>query len=248
MAFSLPLAAGFMLVLFRAAGLCVAAPLFGTRSIPAQVRMAVALALAVVAFLAAGAPRFEEHERLDLLVVAVLRESLIGIGAGLAARFAVEAAAAAAHAIGLGMGLSFGATIDPLHGAESTALADLLAFLALGVAIGAGLHREAVAWLCRSVAAMPPGTPVPIPELAAIVVGEAARAAALAMRLAVPVLAAVTFGHMALGVVGRAVPQMGLANVGFSVAILAGGGAIYLAAPGLAEMAAQAAHAAFAGR
>jgi flagellar biosynthetic protein FliR len=67
------------------------------------------------------------------------------------------------------------------------------------------------------------------------------------VRLAFPVLAAVLLGHACMGVMSRMAPQLNLSNVGFSIAILAGGLGVYLAAPGVAELAARAAVAAFQG-
>jgi flagellar biosynthetic protein FliR len=69
----------------------------------------------------------------------------------------------------------------------------------------------------------------------------------LAIHLAFPVLAAVTMGHLSLGLLNRTTPQLGLANIGFSVALLAGVGALYLAAPPAAMMAAEAARSVLAG-
>ena len=62
------------------------------------------------------------------------------------------------------------------------------------------------------------------------------------------VLAAVTIGHLGLGVLNRASPQLNLSNIGFTVAILAGGAAFYLVAPSAASMAAQMARTVFARR
>jgi len=241
-----PLLVGFLLVFFRTAALCAVAPLFGTRSLPPQVRLAFALVVALPAFAAAGAPAFSAWGQPAALVVTAAAEVLVGLAAGLAARFAVEAASAAGQAIGLGMGIGFGAVIDPINGADSTALGELLGLLALGTAVGLGLHREAIAWLCHSVAARPPGHPLSLPDLAAKVAVEAIEAASLAIRLAMPVLAAITLGYAALGIMSRTVPQLGQANLGFAVAIVAGGGALYLVTPALAESAASAARAAIA--
>jgi flagellar biosynthesis protein FliR len=243
-----PTAAGFFLVLLRSASLCMVAPLFGTRSVPARIRLSLALVIGAVAFTAAGGPRFIAWERADALVTAAVGETAIGLCAGLAAKFVLDAVNGAGQAMGISMGLGFGAVIDPIHGAESTAISELLALLALGVAVGAGIHREAVAWLCRSVALTPPGTDLALAEMAARVVAEATRASAIAVRLAFPVMTAVTFGHLGLGLVSRTAPQLNLSNIGFSVAILAGGGALYLAAPVVADAAAQAAREAFLAR
>jgi flagellar biosynthetic protein FliR len=240
-----PTFAGFLLVLMRCGALCAVAPLFGTKSVPPRLRLALAVAVSTAVFSAGGMPRFPGWSDTGSLAMAALTETAIGLSAGLAARFAIEAAAAAGHAIGLSMGLGFGAVIDPVHGSDSTAIAELLTMVALAVAVAAGVHRDAVAWLCRSVQASPPGSVVALRDLASTVVSEAVRSTALSVRLAYPVMAAVTFGHLGLGLVGRVAPQLNLSNIGFSVAILAGGAALYLVAPEAAEIAAQAARAAF---
>ena len=243
----LPLAAAFILVVIRCAGLFAVVPLFGLPAIPARVRVSAAVVVSVAAFLGAGAPPFAAWDHADRFIIAALSEALLGLCAGLAARFVLDAAAAAGSAIGMSMGLSVAATYDPVHGSESPAVSQVLSLLALAFAVAGGIHREAVAWLCRSVVEMPPGSPISVSELAARVVGQAVGAIALAIRLAFPVLAAVTIGHLSLGLLNRTTPQLGLANIGFSVALLAGVGALYLAAPSAALMAADAAHSALAG-
>jgi flagellar biosynthetic protein FliR len=243
----LPIAAAFILVVIRCAGLFAVVPLFGLPAIPARVRMAAAVAVSVAAFLGAGAPPFAAWDHADLFIMAAAAEALLGLTAGLCARLVLDAAAAAGSAIGISMGLSVAATYDPVHGSESPAVSQVLSLLALGFAVAGGIHREAVAWLCRSVVDMPPGSPVSVTELATRVVGQAAGSISLAIRLAFPVLAAVTIGHLSLGLLNRTTPQLGLANIGFSVALLAGVGALYLAAPPAAMMAAEAARSALAG-
>jgi flagellar biosynthetic protein FliR len=240
-------AAAFLLVVIRCAGLFSVVPLFGLPAIPTRVRMAAAVAVSVAAFLGAGAPSFAAWDHADRFIVAALSEALLGLCAGLAARLVLDATTAAGSAIGISMGLSVAATYDPVHGSESPAVSQVLSLLALGFAVAGGIHREAVAWLCRSVIEMPPGSPISVSELAARVVGQAVGAIALAIRLAFPVLAAVTIGHLSLGLLNRSTPQLGLSNIGFTVALLAGVGALYLAAPSAALMAAQTAHSALAG-
>ena len=242
-----PIALGFLLVLFRCAALFMSAPIFGARSVPAHVRMGLAMAVSFVAFQAAGMPQFAAWDKFGPVLAAVISETLIGLSAGLAARFCLEAASAAGHAAGLTMGLGFSAVIDPIHGAESTSLSELLMFSALGVALAAVLHREAIAWLCRSVVETPPGAALSIPDLAASVVAEAARVSALAIRLGFPMMAAVLFGYVALGVLSRTAPALNLQNVGFAIALIAGGAALWVVSPHLAELIARAARQTFVG-
>jgi flagellar biosynthesis protein FliR len=205
------------------------------------------VAVAVAVYLGAGTPLFGGWEKVPELISAVATEAIIGIGAGVCARFAIEATVAAGSAISTAMGVSFGSVIDPMHGAESSAIGDILSFLAMAVALAAGLHREAIAWLCRSVREAPPGSDMSFTTVATRVIADGTETFALSVRLAFPVLAAVTLGHLGLGVLNRAAPQLNLSNIGFTVALVAGGAAFYLIAPGAAVLAAQAARAAFSG-
>jgi flagellar biosynthesis protein FliR len=243
----MPFALGFFLVLVRCTSLMMVAPIFSAKTIPALVRVGFSLPVSVAVYMGAGTPTFAGWDALPQLIPAVATEVVMGVGAGLCARFAIEAAVAAGSAIAIAMGISFGSVIDPLHGAESSAIGDLLSFLTMAVALAAGLHREAVAWLCRSIREAPPGSEISIAKIATRVIADGSETFALAVRLAFPVLAAVTLGHLGLGVLNRAAPALNLSNIGFTVALLAGGAAFYLVAPGAAVIAAQAARTAFAG-
>jgi len=176
-------------------------------------------------------------------------ETLIGLTAGLAASFAIDAASACGNLAAAAMGLSYGSVIDPLHGADSTAIAELLSMFSVAALVVSGMHREAIAWLCRSVIAIPPGATAGVDPsaLAGAVISQAIGATALAVRMAFPILVAVLFGHVALGVVGRSAPQLSINSIGFCITILAGGAALYLLAPPIAELAARTSTAAFTG-
>jgi flagellar biosynthesis protein FliR len=238
---------GFGLVLFRTAGLCATAPMLGARLVPARVRMGLALALSFAVFNGAGAQPVPVPGSLLGLAGPALVESLLGLLGGLAARWALDAALAAGHLAGLSAGLGFAALIDPTSGAESNGLSQYLFAGAQAAALSLGLHREAVSWLAGAAVAWPPGGAVELGPVLARTAGHAVLSVALSVRLAFPVLAAVLLGHACMGVMSRMAPQLNLSNVGFSIAILAGGLGIYLAAPGIAELAARAAVAAFQG-
>jgi flagellar biosynthetic protein FliR len=241
-----PMLAGFLLVLLRCGSLFMVAPLFGTKVIPMRIRMGITAAVSCTVFTGIGMPPFLRWTDTGVLLGAVASETAIGLCGGMAARMAIEAATAAGHLMSTAMGLNYGSSLDPIHGAESNAISSLMSFLALGIAIGAGIHREAIGWLCRSLIETPPGAGIDLPHLFAGVVAESARSAALAVRMAFPVMAAVTFGNIAFGLLGRVAPQINLQSIGFGLAIFAGGGALYFVAPGAAEIAAHAARTAFA--
>jgi len=248
-AFLTPTLFGFLLVLFRCAALCSVAPLFGMRAVPRRVRMGVSVAITFAVYSGANFPIFapQGQSLAGALIVAAITETAIGLVAGICSKFAVEAAQAAGQLISVSMGLSYGSVIDPIHGAESTAISELLGMFSLAAIVAAGTHREAVVWLCRSVITVPPGSTVEISSLAAAVVTQSMVAVALAVRMAFPVMVAVTFGHIGLGVLSRSAPQLSISSLGFALTIIAGGGALYMVAPSMVEIAARSAATAFTG-
>lgn len=244
---SLPTLWGFGLLLFRTTGLCLTAPMLGARIVPNRVKLGIALVLTMAVFQGAGAPGVPVPATLLGLAGPAATETLTGVLGGLSARWLLDAALAAGHLAGLSAGLGFSALVDPTSGAESTGLSQYLYAGAQAAALSLGIHREAVGWLARAAQTWPPGTEPALGTLAAGVIGHAVLAIALAVRMAFPIMAAVLLGHATMGVLNRMAPQLGLANVGFSVALLSGGLALYLSAPAVAELVARAAVAAFQG-
>jgi flagellar biosynthetic protein FliR len=244
-----PLAAawGFGLVLLRTFGLLLGAPILGARTVPVRAKAGLAFAVAAGVWAAAGSPQVAPPETLWPLATAVAGETALGLLAGLGARAVLQAAIAAGQLASQAAGIGFGSMVDPTSGAESNAVSELLHLTAQAGAVALGLHREAIAWLARSTAAFPPGSDLALGELATRVIWETTGAAALAVRLAFPILAAVSLGHFVMAVTGRMAPQLNLNNLGFSVSLLAGGGAFYLLAPSIADAVARMATAAFLG-
>lgn len=232
---------GFFLVLTRISALMAAAPVLSSRSIPVRVKAALALAISLLAFTAAGLPSISVPADFGSLAGLVLSEAAVGLAAGLSSRLVLDAAQFGGQAASAAMGLGFGQTINPNSGAESTTVGELYGALALGVALSLGIHTEAIAWIVRSLQEVPPGGSVDVLSLSSAMVRQVIFAVTLAIRVAYPLFAASLFGYALLGMLGKASPQLSLNNLGFGVSILCGGGALYLVAPEGARVCAHAA-------
>lgn len=237
----LELILGFALVLTRISALVGSAPVLGSKSIPARVKAALSLAVSLVGFMAAGMPRIDVPPDFGTLAGLVLSEIAVGVAAGLSSRLVLDAAQFGGQVASSAMGLGFGQMVNPNSGAESTTVGELYGALALAVALGLGLHTEAIAWIVRSLREVPPGGVVDVVALSSAMVRQVIFAVTLAIRIAYPLFAASLFGYALLGLLGKASPNLSLSNLGFGVSVLCGGGALYLVAPEGAAMAAQAA-------
>jgi len=202
------------LLLLRVTAFFTSAPIVSARGIPMRVRLGLAVVVTLAA--AAIAPTMAPPAGLADVLLLALGEVCAGLVMGLVPRMVFEIASAAAQTAGLGAGLGFGAAVDPINGVPSTVVGDFALIAALGAAIAAGLHRDLIAFICRLAVEHPAGTLASLDELIAFAPGAIVGAVVLAGRLALVSLAATSAAHVALGVVGRAVPQMGLANLGFA--------------------------------
>ena len=111
------LALGVLVV--RPGLLMVTAPCFGT-FLPAQVRIALTLVLAIVVVPTVQVPPLNS---LATLTVVLAREAVIGLALGLAMQAFVAAVECAGHLVGFQMGLSYAAIIDPQSGVRNNVVA-----------------------------------------------------------------------------------------------------------------------------
>lgn len=245
MTLGLPLLLGFVLVLARTSALIVTAPIVSSRSVAPRLKVALTTVVAAVAWLGASTPTTLVPESPGGLIGLVLAELALGAGAGLSARVLFEAAQAGGQAAAMAMGFGYGALVDPHSGADSSVVGELVGALALAAALTLGLHREAIVWLATSVREVPPGSAVDVSVLARGLAVQLVAGAGLAVRVALPLLAAALLANVSLGLLGRAAPQLSLSNVGFALTITIGVAALYAFAPTAAHACARAATATF---
>ncbi len=227
---------GTVLLLIRASALVVSAPILGGQAVPGRVRLTLAVAFTLVGAHAAAFPPAPSLT-LSVLVLAAAKEALIGLSAGFAAKVFIDAAQAAGNIAGLSMGMGMAMVLDPLTGSQASPIGRLGSIAAIGVAVALGLHREAAAWVAQSAMHVAPGVPGDVDAFCQAVLGHAMASIVLTVRIGFPILAAVTFGHIGLGMIGRVAPQMSLQSLGLSVAILTGGFAMWSVTPEVALIA-----------
>ncbi|WP_127113159.1 flagellar biosynthetic protein FliR [Shimia sediminis] len=206
-------------VFLRVSGLVSFLPAFGEQTVPMRVRLAVAVALSLVVFPAAGQPNID-FSNLSSVAVGATAELLNGVLLGLGLRILVmalqTAGAIAAQATSLSQLLG-GASADPMP-----ALGQVLVLAGLALAVTTGLHVRATVFLVSSYDILPAGQ---FPS--ASIIGQwgtvqVSQAFALAFQLAAPFVIASVLYNLTLGVINRAMPQLMVAFVGAPVITAAG--------------------------
>jgi len=215
------LIASFLWPFTRIMGLLAIAPLFGNRSIPARIKVALGLLLSAIVAPTVGAlPQMDPMSLTGVLVLA--QQFIIGIAMGFAMRIVFTAVELAGELCGMTMGLGFATFFDPQSAGRSSAISQYLSLITLMVYLAANLHLVVLSTLVDSftimpVTAMPMGGDV-FRQLA----GWGGRIFSAGVQLALPVVAGLLITNIALGILTRAAPQLNLFGVGFPVTLTVG--------------------------
>jgi flagellar biosynthetic protein FliR len=215
-------ASRFVLVLLRAGGLVVFCPILGSEILPARVRVGIALALALVV-LPMVPPMFSPPTNVGAFLVVAVRESSVGLALGMTARVLFAGIEAAAGLVAGQSGFSLASMIDPLSGESSASTILFENLLAVALFLAADLHHVLVRGLYDSYRWLPPA--VALPSAASLdqsVSLLGSRMFTIAVELAAPALVVTVAVDLVLVLVGRALPQVQILNVGYPAKMAAG--------------------------
>jgi flagellar biosynthetic protein FliR len=216
-------------------------------TVSVSIRLSMAFVIGLSAFVAAGMPPVGTTVLSEILVL-VMVEVLTGGATALAARMMLESLSSAGHLAGMGTGMGHSSIMDPMTGTESTAPAQLFTTVGLCFAVALGVHRDAVALLLWSVHTGGLAPVIDVNGALQHLITAAVSSVVIGVKLGFPILCAGTFGHIALGLLGRASQQLSLQSIGFAIAVISGGYALYLVLPDAGAAAAHLSRAALAVR
>jgi flagellar biosynthetic protein FliR len=224
----------FVLVFFRLAGMMVFAPLFGSGRIPRRVRVLMALVLAVCMCEGVKAPHLPDTAW--ELALGIGGELVFGIAMGMVVSFVFIAAQWGGEMVGQQMGLNISEVLDPQFGKAGSLVGDLYFMLTLVMFLLVGGHLEMIRGMRNSFDALPLlslGMDRPLFEL---LTNLMAACAMLALRLAAPVLVTMLVVDLALGCIGKTMPQMNVMTAGLTLRSVIGMAVLLLAVSGSASV------------
>jgi flagellar biosynthetic protein FliR len=128
----------------------------------------------------------------------------------------------ASRIVGLQMGFGMGSVLDPITGAEFGTFDQFYAILATLIFFSINGHHLVIQALAETIRAVPPGSFDPLTMNASAVAPLAAGLMVTAVRIAMPVMAALFLTDLGMGFVARTVPQMNVLIVGMPVKIVVG--------------------------
>ena len=211
----------FVLVLTRIAGLITFAPLLSSRSFSRRFRFFLALAMTLLMFQFAPSTSVSARTMVDLVLMLV-GEVLIGFVLGTFLQMVFQALQLAGQTAGSQIGLALANVVNPQFDEQTSTTAVIYVTVASLIFLGTGADREMFAALLESFEVLPLGglfwhDSIHEPALALL-----QQSTIFAVRIAAPVTVALVLTEIALGFVGRTVPQLNVLSVGFSLRIIVG--------------------------
>ncbi|MCX7565778.1 flagellar biosynthetic protein FliR [Sulfitobacter sp. F26169L] len=205
-------------VFLRVSALVSLLPAFGEQSVPARVKLGIALAFTLIITPAVAAP--DTAMKFDSIIWMSLTEIAAGLLLGIGIRLFVlalqTAGSIAAQSTSLAQILG-GAVAEPVP-----AMGHILVTGGLALAVMTGLHVRAAEMVILSYEMLPMGRLPSGSDVSQWGVDQIRRAFSLAFTLAAPFVILSVLYNVALGVINKAMPQLMVAFVGAPV-ITAGG-------------------------
>ena len=208
--------------LLRISTFVLAAPIFGTQSLPRRVRLMFALGLTVVIapLHAAPAPAVEVLSPAGLGLA--FEQVLIGAMLGLVLRMVFLALEFAGQIVAQQMGLGFAAMVDPVSGAQVPVIGQLYVILATLMFFAFDAHLKLIELIADSFSLMPPGAGFPSRAALAFIIDWTGQMLGTGLLMMMPAVASLLIVNLSFGVIARSAPQFNIFAIGFPIMILFG--------------------------
>jgi flagellar biosynthetic protein FliR len=200
----------FAMVLTRISAFFLILPVFGWKTIPANIKIAMTILISI--FFAMLFPFNITVDEINILRVILLlaNEATYGLALGLIAAFLFATVRFSGRFIERQMGLAMAQIMDPLTGERTQPLSSLLEMIFIILFLSANGHHLLLMVIYRSYEAFPAGS---IPSVSILVGGVVQAGSAMltaGLKLAAPMLAAFLLLMVILAVLARMVPEMNI--------------------------------------
>ncbi|MFT7458587.1 MAG: flagellar biosynthetic protein FliR [Planctomycetota bacterium] len=206
---------------FRVAGLLMAAPVIGTRSVPVRIRLVIAIAITLAIVPVLPVTAYIEPFTGPWLLTSI-QQVIIGTAMGLTIRTIFVTLEIAGQAIGQLMGLMMASMVDPQNGNQVPVIGQFYLLLATLLFLSVDGHLLMIAALVNSFQHLPIGVDGLTRDAAWEIINWLGTILSTSILIALPAMASLLIVNLAFGVMTRAAPQLNIFAVGFPIMIILG--------------------------
>lgn len=198
----------FLLIFARIGAMTMALPGIGERMVPTRIRLVFALALSMILYPLVNTAFPALPESLYGMIVAIVREVIIGVAIGISVKLIVSAIQFVGSVIAFQTGLAFAQNVDPANGAQSTLFGTFLSVLSVALIFATDLHHLLLSAMYDSYQLFKPGGFLPTGDFAEVAVDTLSKGFRIAIQLTGPFLAFGLIFYLGIGVLSRLIPQV----------------------------------------
>lgn len=212
----------FLLVVVRVGAILMTAPIFGSKNLPVQLKVGLTLFITIIIFpiLSSMDAVFPTH--ILSFGLAMATEVMIGAIIGFSARLIFSGIQLAGQLLGFQMGFAIVNVMDPVTSEQVTIIAQVKNIVAILVFLSINAHHWFIQAIVSSFSMVPPMSFNFSPQLMETILELTERMFIIAIKVGAPLIAALLFTSVALGLIARSVPQINIFIVGFPLKIAVG--------------------------
>jgi flagellar biosynthetic protein FliR len=212
----------FALVLMRIIAFVVSWPVFGSANVPVPLKVMLSLILAMAVFPTLHFANIDLLHINDEILMMTIREIFIGLSLGFLMRMFFFAVSVMGEIVSVTMGLSAAQLYNPAMGAQSNVVEQFELILATLFFLSLNGHHLFLTGMVQSFTTAPVSA-VGLNYHAFTTVGAAVQEIIMiGLKMSAPVLVAVFLTNIAMGVLGRAVPQINVLVTSMPVTVMLG--------------------------
>lgn len=211
----------FVLTFTRVSGIFLFAPIVSSATFPARFRVMLGIVISILVVSVVQAPDVAVNNVVDL-VLSMLGELLVGFILGSFLQMIFQSLQLAGQTAGQQLGLSLANVVNPQFDEQTSTISVVYATVASLSFFGIGAHREMFAALLETFEVLPLGSLYLSDSIRNFALEVFQESMIFAVRISSPAVVALLLAEIAMGFVGRTVPQLNILSVGFSLRILLG--------------------------
>lgn len=212
----------FMLIFTRLAAMIMLMPALGETSIPANVRIILALLLSFVMMPLVASSYGELPASVAGLAFVVVTEIAVGLFIGGAARIVMSALHVAGNIIALQVSLAFAQNVDPTQGQQGVLIANFLSLTAVTLIFVTNLDHLLIAAMHDSYKLFVPGQAIPVGDFSQVAVTMISGSFKIGLQLAAPFLVFGLIFYVGIGILSRLMPQIQIFFIAMPANIMLG--------------------------
>ena len=209
----------FFISSIRIGAFIISAPLFGSTSVPLQVRIITILFLASFFYPDAAIPDFQRLST-EIFLYTILGEIIIGLTFGLVLSIVFASAAIAGEKIAATSGLSFAAQVDPNSEGQTPVVSQFLSLFLITIFLTLNGHIVALEVVGMSYQQIPIGYGIDFETVAKAGVTAGKDMFSQTLTIAFPIVAVLLLISITVGVITRSAPQLNLFSFGFPLTLI----------------------------